>query len=63
MRARAWASGVTWPMMKPCEPPEKRPSVSIATCDQAGARLGARLGKRHGEFERSTEPNLQAREE
>ena len=23
----SWASGVTWPTMKPCEPPEKRPSV------------------------------------
>ncbi len=25
------ASGVTWPMMKPWEPPEKRPSVIRAT--------------------------------
>ena len=29
---RTCASGVTWPMMKPCEPPEKRPSVIRATC-------------------------------
>ena len=27
----SWASGVTWPTMKPCEPPENRPSVISAT--------------------------------
>ena len=38
------ASGVMWPMMKPCEPPEKRPSVSSATSLPSPAPMMAEVG-------------------
>jgi hypothetical protein len=38
------ASGVMCPMMKPCEPPEKRPSVSSATSLPSPAPMIADVG-------------------
>ena len=38
------ASGVTWPMTKPCEPPEKRPSVMSAHSLPSPAPMMADVG-------------------
>mmetsp|Transcript_27655 Transcript_27655/g.110745 ORF Transcript_27655/g.110745 Transcript_27655/m.110745 type:complete len:383 (-) Transcript_27655:695-1843(-) len=40
----SWASGVTWPMQKPCEPPEKRPSVMSAVTSPRPAPMMAEVG-------------------
>ncbi len=40
----SWASGTTWPMMKPWEPPEKRPSVIKATSAPRPAPMMAEVG-------------------
>ena len=40
----SWASGVTWPTMKPAEPPEKRPSVISATSFARPAPMIAPVG-------------------
>ena len=38
------ASGLTWPMAKPCVPPEKRPSVSTAHLSPRPAPMSADVG-------------------
>mmetsp|Transcript_3241 Transcript_3241/g.7979 ORF Transcript_3241/g.7979 Transcript_3241/m.7979 type:complete len:298 (+) Transcript_3241:342-1235(+) len=39
-----WASGATWPITKPCDPPEKRPSVMSATQSPRPAPMMALVG-------------------
>mmetsp|Transcript_8681 Transcript_8681/g.24801 ORF Transcript_8681/g.24801 Transcript_8681/m.24801 type:complete len:200 (-) Transcript_8681:1137-1736(-) len=40
----SWASGATWPITKPCEPPENLPSVMSATQSPSPAPMMALVG-------------------